>query len=534
MVLKLLKARLAATISGIGRSSRKARAKRTGTGFKVLMVILIVYIIACFLFVFGTVFLSTARVFNAAGLDWLYYALAGIMAFALCFIGSVFMAQHQIFEAKDNEMLLSMPVKPSAVLLSRVLAIYVINLAYTLVVMLPAIAVRWFMLGTSVIEIVFVIIEVLLIPVMSMALSCVFGWLLALLSSRMRNKNIITLVLSVAFLIGYFYVCMNMGNYITALSERGVSIADTVRRAIFPAYHMGVAAAEGSIVSLLIFVACAIVPFAIVFFIISRNFVSIVSTKVGAPKVKYVEKRLRANGAESALVAKELKRFTGSSMYMLNAGMGTLMAMIVAIVLLIRQEAILKIASAYGISGISVPAIVCMVLCICTSLNIISASSISLEAKTMWIVKSLPMDTGNVLMSKAFCHFLVSAGGVIVASVISSVAIKANAAETAAMILLPVALSALTSVADVLINLHMPKFDWINEVACVKQSGSVLLSMLVNLGVAVIPIILYFLLFSKIMEVGVFLFIAAAFFAVVTAALIIRLKTAGVRMFNEL
>ncbi|MBR7081283.1 MAG: hypothetical protein IKI49_01030 [Oscillospiraceae bacterium] len=534
MVRTLLKARIAATLSNIGKSSKKAGAKKRGVGFKILMGFLIVYILGALIIMFGAIFFATALTFSEADLDWLYYAMAGIFAFAFCFIGSVFMSQHQIFEAKDNEMLLAMPIKPSAILASRVIAIYVFNLAYTLVVMLPAVVIRAILFGTSVLELVFVLICVLLIPVMSMALSCVLGWLLALISSKMRNKNAITLILYVVFMGAYFYVCFNAGNYIMKLTESGTALADTVRRVLFPAYHMGLASAYGNFGSLLIFIACAAVPFAIVFFVISRNYISIMSAKTGTRRVKYVEKRLRESGAMSSLIGKEMKRFTGSAMYMLNGGMGTLMSLIVVAGLIIRKEFILNVAGMYGLSGISVPAIICMLMCVLSSMNIISASSVSLEGKTMWLMKSLPVNASDVLIAKAMCHFIVTAGGAVIAGAVACVVIKATAVEAAAMALVLIAFSAFAALADIMVNLHMPKFDWINEVACVKQSGSVTVSMLMNLAIAIAPIILYFVLFSRFMGATAFLFSAAAFFAVVAAVLFIRLKTAGVRMFNEL
>ena len=122
MVLTLLKARIAATMSGFGSGMRKNSARKRGVGFKIFIGILMVYIILCAFFLFGMIFWSIAPAFHALGFDWLYYSVAGILAFALCFIGSIFMAQHQIFEAKDNELRGSMPIKPSAPVTSTVSA----------------------------------------------------------------------------------------------------------------------------------------------------------------------------------------------------------------------------------------------------------------------------------------------------------------------------------------------------------------------------------------------------------------------------
>jgi ABC-2 type transport system permease protein len=58
--------------------------------------------------------------------------------FAMMFIGSIFAAKAQLYEAKDNELLLSMPIPPSAILASRMLTLLLINLAFDLMIAVPA------------------------------------------------------------------------------------------------------------------------------------------------------------------------------------------------------------------------------------------------------------------------------------------------------------------------------------------------------------------------------------------------------------
>jgi ABC-2 type transport system permease protein len=59
---------------------------------------------------FASLFYSIGKLFGGTELEWFYFALAGIISFALSFVGSVFATQTQIYDARDNELLLSMPV----------------------------------------------------------------------------------------------------------------------------------------------------------------------------------------------------------------------------------------------------------------------------------------------------------------------------------------------------------------------------------------------------------------------------------------
>lgn len=532
MILTLIKTRLAATFSGMMKSKKgnKTRSK----GMIALFIILFIYLAVVFIALFASMFTMMAEPFEALGMGWLYYAMAGLMAFALCFIGSVFMAQHQIFEARDNELLLSMPIKPSAILISRMVSIYFFNLIYTLLIMAPALVVRLIILGMTAYEIILFILATLLIPMMSMAFSCLFGWILAMISAKMRNKNTITMILSVGFMALYFYFCTNLSNYITALAENGASIGEAIRKAVFPAYHMGVAIHDGKLLSIIIFIACAVIPFLVALYFINRNFIKITTTKAAAAKVKYKEKALRAQGVKKALLIKELKRFLGSAAYVLNAGMGLILMLVLTVALVINRDAILAIASQFGMFGISAPAIVCMLLCVCSSMNIISAPSISIESKTLWLMKSLPVSAFDALMAKAGAHFSVCAIGILACGTVANIVVGSSVGEAVMMYIMPLCYSAFTAVADLLINLHMPKFDWINEAACVKQGGSVIVSMLVNMAVVAIPLVVYFVALISAMSPVVFLIIASAFFAALAALTAFNLKTSGVKIFESL
>ncbi len=63
----------------------------------------------------------------AADMEWLYFAMVGGLAFLISFMFTSIYAQGAIFEAKDNEMLLSMPIPPTAILCSRMGALYFLN-----------------------------------------------------------------------------------------------------------------------------------------------------------------------------------------------------------------------------------------------------------------------------------------------------------------------------------------------------------------------------------------------------------------------
>ena len=215
---------LKSSLTGANRSNRK-RSKAQLLGFSVLML----YTFGYFVFMMYTTFDAMAGPFSAMDLGVIYFALAALMAFALMFVGSVFSAKAQLYEAKDNDLLLSMPVKPGEVLLSRMLLLLVMNLLFDLVVAAPAM-VAWgqaagFTPGSFFCS--FFVLFVLL-PLIALALSSAFGFLLHLISARVRNQSLLTVALSLAFLAVYFVAISRMNIWITHLAADPTPLADAV------------------------------------------------------------------------------------------------------------------------------------------------------------------------------------------------------------------------------------------------------------------------------------------------------------------
>ena len=124
MLKVLLRSRMEALLSVLTGASRTKKAQSKGKliGFAVLMLLS--------LFSLGTLF---ARIFEVLaeplamlGLGWLYFGMAVVLSFGLMLVGNVILAKYQLFEARDNDLLLSMPIPPIDILLSRLFLLYVL------------------------------------------------------------------------------------------------------------------------------------------------------------------------------------------------------------------------------------------------------------------------------------------------------------------------------------------------------------------------------------------------------------------------
>ena len=73
----------------------------------------------------------------AANMSWLYFSLTGIIGVIMGAFGSVFNTYASLYAAKDNDLLLSMPIPSSRILLVRLSGVYAMGLLYEMLVMIP-------------------------------------------------------------------------------------------------------------------------------------------------------------------------------------------------------------------------------------------------------------------------------------------------------------------------------------------------------------------------------------------------------------
>ena len=174
---------------------RKSGKNRSKTGTILFGVFYFVLIFG----VLGSVFYFMSKMLCAplmsAGLGWLYWSIMGMVTAALGVFGSVFNTSASLYQAKDNDLLLSMPVPVPQILAVRLMGVYLMGVIYELMVILPALIV-WLQNGGSLWALQLPIV----VSVLVLVLSCILGWVVALIASRVRNKNIITVILSLVFI----------------------------------------------------------------------------------------------------------------------------------------------------------------------------------------------------------------------------------------------------------------------------------------------------------------------------------------------
>ena len=505
--------------------------KRRKPLFIFLLSLLIAYAVVAVVAMFWMLTETLCAPLVSSGLGWVYFAFMGTLATGLGCVGSVFAAKSQLFEAKDNDFLLSLPIPPWAILFVRMLSLYLLTFLFEALVFIPTVVRYFTVVGFQLLPALFSLAIVLILPLGTLALCALIGWLIAFITARIRAKNLLTVLFFAAFMIVYFLAVGKINEYLVYIVAHGEAVGQTMKTALFPFWQMGLAA-TGKPLGLLIFSAIFVALFALTYLLLQKTFLSVVTVKRGEKKKQYREKTRKNAGVRTALLKREFLRFFKNPMIFLNASLGSILFLVLCIFALFNLDFCRQIASsALGKGEIAV--ILAIILCFIASSNIISASSVSLEGNSLWILRSSPVSVGLIFFAKIVLHILVTAIPALIAAILLCALLGIPVWTSLTVIGLVVAITVLGAVSGLAINLKLPNLHWTNEVAAVKQGLSVLIAMFAGWGVSALLIGGYFL-FGKYLPAEGYLGICIALFALASGAIAWWLKKRGGDIFESL
>lgn len=448
-------------------------------------------------------------------------------------IMSIYKIPGYLFSFKDYDLLMSMPLKPSAILASKMIFIYLSNLMVSIIMGIPPLIIYGIRTSGGVIYYTFVAIATLFVPFIPIAIGAFFAYLLGRISSKFRSSNMILLIGSF-ILFGATMVVLTMAGQInTQQIQNSIPTVSVMNDIIFwTKLYIG-ALKDNNVLYLLAFVLINLLFFGIFIAIFSKGFKSInskLSEKYKASNYKMV--KLKTSTLVNALYIKELKFYFSSYIYVINTAFGIIMMTIFSLgIAFFGKDTVAKVLEIPMADAYITPVITLIfIFCICFTFT--TSASISLEGKNLWIIKSLPIKIESVLWSKIFVNLTLTVPALIINTVIVAIALKMNAVTILSIFSVCAMYCIFSPLVGIMINLYFPKLEWTTHVAVVKQSASVLLVTLIGFISIIIPIVLFVLI--KPTSSNMFLGFFSIVLLICNIALIKLLNTTGVRKFKEL
>ena len=469
----------------------KARS-RTSTAMYFALFALLVFGLLGGIFTFLAVKLCTPLI--TAEMDWMYFALMGLIAVLLGAFGSVFNTYAGLYLPKDNDLLLSMPIPVSTLVGARLFGVYMMGLLYSAVVILPAIIVYWVTAGVTLPVVLGGLLMTLLISVFVLTISCVLGWLVAKISQKLKHKSLVTVLISLVVIGVYYFVYFKAQSLIQNLLANAAVYGARIKGAAYPVYlfgKIGVGDVRASVIGSVVVVAL----FGLMWVLLSRSFLQIAISTGNVIHREYRETRSRQRSMDAALLNREFSHFTASPNYMLNCGLGTFLMPLCAVAVLWKGSELFAVLDAmFAETAGSVLLLLCVMLCGLASMNFMTAPSVSLEGKNLWLMQSLPVETWRIFRAKIRMQLLLTGLPLLLCIVCVVIVYPIHSMQLLILLLFAGSYVLLMALLGLFLGVKMPTLTWTNETVVIKQGAPVMITLFGGFGYMVLLFVGFMLL----------------------------------------
>jgi ABC-2 type transport system permease protein len=440
---------------------------------------------------------------------------------------STFKVKGTIFGFKDYDMVMSLPISTAGIVASRLILLYCLNMIFVCIVMVPMMIVYGILVKPDFLFYIIGFFTLLSIPLIPIVIASILGTVIAYAASRFRHSNLISIILSLGLMVAVMGVSFTMKDTGEELVNLSKAITDKVN-AIYPLAGMySSAISHYDLTAFLTFLAISLGGFLIYSLLVGKVFKKMNTLiMTGKYHANFKMSELRQSSPFKALYLKEIRRYFSSPLYVLNTGFGIVMLTIGAIALFfVDLDAIAGEAEAAMLFNKGAAAFIVF----CVVMSFTSAASISLEGKSLWIIKSLPVSAKFIFMSKIAVNLTVIAPALLDA-VLIGIGLKIGALQTFLAIIITIVTAIFTAVFGLVVNLQFPNFNWITETVVIKQSAAAMISVFT--GMAAAGLLIIFLAVIPSVNAAYLLYIGIM--VIVDIVLYRIMNTWGVKQFQQL
>lgn len=512
--------------------SSKEKKKLTITTLTLILIAIVIW------FMSTSYSIALATVLKPMGYLDLILIIAVLVSSILSFITSIYKAQGTLFSSKDYDLLMSLPIKNSTILTSKILSLMSINYIETALIIIPA-SIVYFIYNGNLSWSFFcvLLIGLIFVPMIPIIASAIIAVIITFISSRFKHKNTLTIVVGMIATLLIMVVLINMQNYINKFIANSEFIVNGLSNIYLPALYFKNALVNFDLVSLAKLIAVSIIPFIIFIFVFSKTF-KVINGKLSESykRANYKVKKLETSSITKSLVNQEIKRYFATPIYVMNTAIGMVLLVAGSIAtLFISKETLAELFKYPEIVNI-IPIAILVVLIFTIGLSCTTNSSISLEGNRLWILKVLPIEPKEIFKGKIITNLIITIPAVIIANIIFYIGLKYNFKYLMLNLLISIVFCVLSSVIGLIVNLYFPKMEWTNPTTVVKQSASVMITILsiflLILGVVGITILLTYVF--NINNIDIVLIIVLAVFLIMLFISIKTLNNIGSEKFNKL
>lgn len=439
------------------------------------------------------------EVLQPVHMEFVLLTLFIILTSVLSLIEGVYKSGNLIFNCRDDNLLLSLPISKSTVLFIRVFKFYVFELLYNSLFLLPSMIVYAVYVKPDILYYIVSIIGLLVFPIVPILVSCILGSIVSFVASKFKGKNIVQTVLTIVLVLFLLKFSFYSDSLIKDLAKNATNINGFITRLYFPAgLYIGLVT-EFNIIKFLEFIFIHLVLFIITIIIMGKIYFNI-NSSIKSVRTRKTKKdyKIKTLSPVKALIKKEFSRFINSPVFVINAGFGLVLFLIGCIMFSVKFESVANSVfendPTFSIDVIKeyLPIIMFGFICCTSFMTSITSSMISLEGKTFGILKSLPIKPYTIVNAKVLTTMLIILPCMFVGDIVVFIRFGFDLVSVLILLCASVILPLVAETMGIIINLKYPRMDAQNDTEVVKQSMSSSVSVLVGMVIIGITAFLLF------------------------------------------
>lgn len=456
-----------------------------------------------------------------------FFALASLFSL----FQTIFKVDSILFSNKDYDMLAALPIKKTTIVASKMLHLYFSNLLFSLIIMLPVLLVYMKYVTVSSSFILLYICSIFVLPFIPTLVAIIIGSFISFIVSRFKLKKFLQFLLMFIILGGAFYFTYsNVGGGELEIANFGNTLVETFNQYYPLTKTYMLMLLEKDMFSTLLFIGLPIILYFLSTLVISLFYTNVVNMlSVHETKRKYKLKNRKEGSILYALFRKEFFRYITSANYVFNTIVGVILMLVGSVLLLFISpsglEDIIGIAGFAEMLAVKAPLVLGVVLMMSST----TSSSISLEGKNFWILKSLPVKPQHVFFSKILVNVLVVGIPSMLCACLISYILHFSFIELLVMLASVMAYSIFIALFGLIMNLHFPLLEWKNEIKVIKQSLSTFLTIIIGLILGILPLTANLPINGELFTL---LCVGSVF--IIDLFLLFYLNTMGVKLFRKI
>lgn len=509
----LIKALLRSTsqLNILKYSSDKKKKRRIWGNLAAYGFLYLVLMAYCILFCIGM---------GSIGMIDMVPVMCAILISALAFLFALLQSGGFLFQFKEYDMLMALPITEKNIAGCRWAFMYLKNFPWYFSISVAMLAGYAIFARPSIIVYPLWLILSLVLPVIPMVIASAIGFIIAKIGSGFKKKTMAQTVLSFMIVIAtfglrFFIEKVFRNDELESTLQTFSNLSKTTGSYYPPVGWFSEAVTQLRISDMLLLAGVSLLLFEIVFYFVGRSYRKINSAlKSTAASGKFKMTKQKKRSVLNAIAFKEFKRMTGSSTYMVNVTVGELLCFAAGIIVLfidfdtiisvISQGAPIRKETLYP----AIPLIIHFFIGMMST----TVCSPSLEGKNYWIVQSLPITKQDLYKGKMLFNLYLTVPFSVFTTICFCISARVPFINSILYVISGVVLCGFSTTWGCVCGIKHMRLDWENEIEVIKQGAATSIYLLPNMFVTMALIVGVLILGTiadhKLIAVGMILIVS--------------------------